>query len=189
STTWTSSRPPTGSSTSARRVGTRGARSSSRAPRRRLRRTRPRTRADSSRRCWAPCRSSRWARRAERDADGRMRRSVPVTLLGLRPLMPQALRWKLLPLAFVLALGAAACAEPPTATVNLGSGVRFLPEVGDSLNDAGRYPSIVTNPDGPPVVAPFGFGEKPDPGEVPITRPVGSPSIPGVFLATVSEQG
>ena len=103
--------------------------------------------------------------------------------------MPQALRWKLLPLAFVLALGAAACAEPPTATVNLGSGVRFLPEVADSLNDAGLYPSIVTNPDGLPVVAYFGFEEKLEPGEVPITRPVGSPSIPAILLATVSEQG
>src|SRR4029450_4106134 len=28
-----------------------------------------------------------------------------------------------------------------------------------------------------------------EPGEGPITRPVCSPSIPGVFLATVSEQG
>jgi plastocyanin len=103
--------------------------------------------------------------------------------------MPQALRWKLLPLAFVLALGAAACAEPPTATVNLGSGVRFLPEVADSLNDAGRHPSIVTNADGLPVVAYFGFEDKLEPGEVPVTRPVGTPSIPGVLLATVSEQG
>jgi plastocyanin len=103
--------------------------------------------------------------------------------------MPQALRWKLLPLALVLALGAAACAEPPTATVNLGSGVRFLPEVADSLNDAGRYPSIVTNTDGLPVVAYFGFEEKLEPGAVPVTRPVGTPSIPGVLLATVSQQG
>jgi plastocyanin len=103
--------------------------------------------------------------------------------------MPQAIRWKLLPLAFVLALGAAACAEPPTATVNLGTGVRFLPEVGDSLNDAGRYPSIVTNTDGLPVVAYFGFEEELEAGDVPVTRPVGSPSIPGVLLATVSQQG
>ena len=103
--------------------------------------------------------------------------------------MPQDLRWKLLPLAFVLALGAAACAEPPTPTVDVGSGVRFLPEVADSLNDAGRYPSIVTNPDGLPVVAYFGFEEKLEEGEVPITRPVGAPSIPAVLLATVSEQG
>ena len=103
--------------------------------------------------------------------------------------MPQALRWKLLPFAFVLALVAAACAEPPTPSVDVGSGLRFLPEVADSLNDAGRYPSIVTNPDGLPVVAYFGFGEKLEEGEVPISRPVGSPSIPGVFLAGLSDQG
>jgi hypothetical protein len=98
--------------------------------------------------------------------------------------MPQAIRWKLLPLAFVLALGAAACAEPPTATVNLGSGVRFLPEVGDSLNDAGRYPSIVTNPDGLPVVAYFGFEEKLEAGGVPVTRRGASPADVRTMLPT-----
>jgi plastocyanin len=103
--------------------------------------------------------------------------------------MPQALRWKLLPLAFVLALVAAACAEPPTPSVDVGSGLRFLPEVADSLNDAGRYPSIVTNPDGLPIVAYFGFEETLEEGEVPISRPVGSPSIPGVLLAGLSDQG
>jgi plastocyanin len=103
--------------------------------------------------------------------------------------MPQALRWKLLPLAFVLALGAAACAEPPTPSVDVGSGLRFLPEVADSLNDAGRYPSIVTKPDGLPVVAYFGFEESLEEGEIPISRPVGSPSIPGVLLAGLSDQG
>jgi len=103
--------------------------------------------------------------------------------------MPQALRWKLLPLAFVLALVGAACAEPPTPSVDVGSGLRFLPEVADSLNDAGRYPSIVTNPDGLPVVAYFGFEETLEEGEVPISRPVGSPSIPAVLLAGLSDQG
>ena len=103
--------------------------------------------------------------------------------------MPQALRWKLLPLAFVLALVAAACAEPPTPSVDVGSGLRFLPEVADSLNDAGRYPSIVTNPDGLPVVAYFGFEETLEEGEVPISRPVGSPSIPAVLLAGLSDRG
>src|SRR4029453_9350075 len=115
------------------------------------------------------------ARRARRDVVGWMLRSAPVTLLGLRPLMPQALRWKLLPLAFVLALGAAAAPQPPTATVNLGSGVRFLPEVADSLNDPGRYPSIVTNPDGLPVVAYFGFAEQLEAGEGPVRPPRGPP--------------
>ena len=103
--------------------------------------------------------------------------------------MPQALRPKLLPLAFVLAIGAAACAEPPTPSVDIASGLGFLPEVADSLNDAGLYPSVVTNADGLPVVAYFGFEETLEKGEVPTTRPVGAPSIPGVFLATVSDQG
>ncbi len=103
--------------------------------------------------------------------------------------MPQVLRSKLLPLAFVLAVGAAACAEPPTPSVDIASGLGFLPEVADSLNDAGLYPSVVTNPDGLPVVAYFGFQETLEKGQVPITRPVGAPSIPGVFLATVSDQG
>ena len=74
-------------------------------------------------------------------------------------------------------------------SVDVGSGLRFLPEVADSLNDAGRYPSIVTNPDGQPVVAYFGFEEELEEGEVPISRPVGSPSIPGVLLAGLSDQG
>ena len=45
---------------------------------------------------------------------------------------------KLLPLAFVLALVAAACAEPPTADIEFGSGLRFVPMVADSLNNVGR---------------------------------------------------
>ena len=103
--------------------------------------------------------------------------------------MPHAMRWKLSLLAFVLAVVAAACAEPPAPQVSLGSGVRFLPQVADSLDDVGRFPSVVTDADGLPVVAYFGLKEKLAPGEVPITRPVGAPSLPGIFLATVSQQG
>ena len=77
----------------------------------------------------------------------------------------------------------------PDAFRGYRSGLRFLPEVADSLNDAGLYPSVVTNADGLPVVAYFGFEEALEKGEVPTTRPVGAPSIPGVFLATVSDQG
>jgi plastocyanin len=103
--------------------------------------------------------------------------------------MPHAKRWTLLPLVFVLAMVAAACAEPPSPSISLGSGVRFLPNVADSLNDAGRFPSVVTNADGLPVVAYFSFEEKLEPGGVPIPRPVSAPTIPGVMLATVSQQG
>ena len=95
----------------------------------------------------------------------------------------------LAPLAFVLTLIAAACSEPPAPTVDVGTGVRFLPEVADSLNDAGRYSSIVTNEAGLPVVAYFGFEEVPEEGEVVAPRPVGAPSLPGVFIATVSQEG
>ena len=57
---------------------------------------------------------------------------------------------------------------------------RFLPEVGDSLNDAGRYPSIVTNPDGLPVVAYFrGSRRSSRPGEVPVDPAGGFPVDPG----------
>jgi plastocyanin len=103
--------------------------------------------------------------------------------------MPQVSARKLAPLAFVLALVAAACSEPPAPTVDVGSGVRFLPEVADSLNDAGRFSSVVINGDGLPVVAYFGFEEVPEEGEVVAPRPVGAPSLPGVFLATVSQEG
>ncbi|MCI0633704.1 MAG: cupredoxin domain-containing protein [Actinobacteria bacterium] len=96
---------------------------------------------------------------------------------------------KLLPLAFLLVLAAAACAEPPTATVDVGSGVRFLPAVADSLNNAGRHPSVVVNEAGLPVIAYFGFQEELAEGEIAATRPIGAPTIPGVFLATVSEEG
>ncbi len=110
-------------------------------------------------------------------------------MLGLRALMPQASGKKLVRLAFVLALIAAACSEPPTPSVDVGTGVRFLPAVADSMNDAGRFSSVVTNEAGLPVVAYFGFEEVPEEGEVVAPRPVGAPSLPGVFMATVSEEG
>ncbi len=96
---------------------------------------------------------------------------------------------KLSSLAPILLLLAAACAEPPTPSVDVGSGVRFVPAVADSFNDAGRHPAVVVNEDGLPVIAYFGFEEIPEEDELVQTRPIGSPTIPGVFLATVSEEG
>ena len=104
--------------------------------------------------------------------------------------MPQASAKKLVRLAFVLALISAACSEPPAPAVDVGSGVRFLPEVADSLNDAGRYSSVVTDEAGLPVVAYFGFEEVPEEGEVVVAGPpeevaAHPPSHTGRFLAEV----
>ena len=96
---------------------------------------------------------------------------------------------KLLPLAFGLALVAAACAEPPAADIEFGSGVRFVPMVADSLNNSGVEPSVAVTSEGLPIVAYFAFEEEVEEDELPQTRPVGAPSIPGVMLATVSPEG
>jgi len=96
---------------------------------------------------------------------------------------------KLLPLVFVLAVVAAACAEPPEAEVDLGSGVRFVPEVADPLNDAGRYASVAVADNGLPVIAYFTFQEELEEDEVASPRPIGTPSLPSVALATVSDDG
>jgi plastocyanin len=96
---------------------------------------------------------------------------------------------KLLPLAFVLALVAAACAEPPDPEIEFGSGRRFVPMVADSLNDAGRFADVFFDQDGRPIVAYFAFEEQTAEGVLPQTRPVGAPTVPGVLMATVSEEG
>lgn len=96
---------------------------------------------------------------------------------------------KLLPLALVPALFAATCSEPPSPEVEFGSGQRFVPFVADPLNDAGVDASVSVNPEGLPVVAYFGFEEAVEEGEIPQTRPVTAPSLPGVLLTTASSDG
>jgi len=96
---------------------------------------------------------------------------------------------QLLPLAFVLALAAAACSEPPSPEVEFGSGQRFIPFVADPLNDAGVDPSVVVNQDGLPVITYFAFEEQTDEGELPQVRPVTAPTLPGVLMATASADG
>jgi hypothetical protein len=96
---------------------------------------------------------------------------------------------RLLPLAFVLGLVAAACAEPPHPELEFGSGRRFVPMVADSLNDAGLHAQVVVDPEERPIVSYFAFEEQTAEGVLPETRPVGAPSIPGVLMATVSDEG
>jgi plastocyanin len=96
---------------------------------------------------------------------------------------------KALPFAFVLALIAAACASQQHAEVEFGSGARFVPLVADSLNDAGRHVQVAIDQEGRPLVAYFAFAEETAEGVLPQTRPVGAPSIPGVLMATLNEDG
>jgi plastocyanin len=98
--------------------------------------------------------------------------------------MPPPMSKRLPSLAFLLGLVAAACSTPTQATVGFGSGTQFVPEVADSLNDAGLYPSVVTTDDGQPYVAYFSFPDTLPEGSVAPPRPIGLPSIPGVMLAT-----
>ena len=90
-------------------------------------------------------------------------------------------------MALVLGLLAAACAQPHVATVQLGSGVRFVPEVADSVDDAGAFASVAVTSDGQPYVAYFGFPETLPETQTANPRPIGLPSVPGVLLATVSD--
>ena len=96
---------------------------------------------------------------------------------------------KVLPFVFALALIGAACAAPRHAEVEFGSGTRFVPMVADSLNDAGRHVQVAIDAEGRPLVAYFGFEEQTAEGVLPQTRPVGAPSIPGVLMASMNEEG
>ena len=86
--------------------------------------------------------------------------------------------------AIALGLVAAACGNPGTVPVTFGSGERFVPEVADFLDDVGLYPSVAVDPEGTPYVAYFGFPSELKQGEIAPVRPIGAPSVPGVFLAS-----
>ena len=96
---------------------------------------------------------------------------------------------KAVALAALLVLGAAACGQAEVAVIDLGSGLRFVPEVADALNDSGRDAAAVVTSDGRPVVAYFGFDEALAEGAVAAPRPIGAPSIPAVLLATRNANG
>ncbi|MGH2660579.1 MAG: cupredoxin domain-containing protein [Actinomycetota bacterium] len=86
--------------------------------------------------------------------------------------------------AIVLGLVAAGCGNPQTVPVTFGSGDRFVPEVADFLDDVGLYPSVAVDSEGTPFVAYFGFPAELERGEIAPVRPIGAPSVPGVFLAS-----
>src|SRR5581483_2638478 len=92
---------------------------------------------------------------------------------------------RLLAVAFALGLVAAACSKPPQVSVTFGSGSEFVPQVADFLDNVGLGSSVAVGADGTPYVAYFGFPQEVPKGQVATPRPIGSPSVPGVLLASV----
>ena len=88
-----------------------------------------------------------------------------------------------------LTVFAAACSAPPKATIDYGSGVRFVPVVADALDDVGLGSAVGVASDGSPYISYFGFPAVVAEGEIAPARPIGAPFLPGVLLATDSTDG
>ncbi|HEX9124272.1 MAG TPA: cupredoxin domain-containing protein [Actinomycetota bacterium] len=94
---------------------------------------------------------------------------------------------RLLSVALVLGLFAAACSKPPQTEVAFGSGKAFVPQVADFQDNVGLYPSVATDQQGTPYVVYFGFPQQLAEGEIAVPRPIGAPSVPSVDLVSVKE--
>lgn len=90
---------------------------------------------------------------------------------------PTATLRRLAAIACVLILSASACSSLPEGEVEGPQGREFLSTVPDSVDDVGLGNSITVDDAGLPVVAYFGFVAQLQPGEIPVTRPVGSPFL------------
>jgi hypothetical protein len=82
-----------------------------------------------------------------------------------------------------------ACVSSSTPAVDYGVGSRFVPFVVDATDDMGQGNSVALTADGLPHVTYFGYPEVLAEGEIAIPRPFGSPTVPGVMLATGSSDG
>ncbi len=89
----------------------------------------------------------------------------------------------------LVAVVAAACASPTPPGVDFGEGTRFVEAVADSQDDVGQGASIAYAADGTPYVSYFGFAAELEEGEIPLSRPVGTPFLPAVLLTSVSPEG
>jgi plastocyanin len=80
-------------------------------------------------------------------------------------------------LACGVALAAAACNTIPTGEVEVPQGQRFIPTIPDSIDDVGLGASITVDDQGLPFLSYLGFPATLEAGEIPVTRPVGSPFL------------
>ncbi|HEY7668282.1 MAG TPA: cupredoxin domain-containing protein [Actinomycetota bacterium] len=91
---------------------------------------------------------------------------------------------RLLLLACAGALLAASCSEPPTATVDFGSGQGFVPYVVDFLDDVGSGNGVAVDVDGVPFISYWGFPGTVEEGGLPAARAIGMPYLPSVNVAS-----
>jgi plastocyanin len=98
--------------------------------------------------------------------------------------IPADVSKRLLLLACAGALLAASCSEPPTASVDFGSGQGFVPYVVDFLDDVGSGNAIAVDADGVPYLSYWGFAAEVAPGALPTARAIGMPYLPAVQLAS-----
>jgi plastocyanin len=91
---------------------------------------------------------------------------------------------RLLTLAFAAALLAGACGKIPQGTVNPGEGVRFIPYVADSLDNAGLGNRVTVDKDGVPYVSYLIFPAVVAADAIPIARPIGAP-----YITTAASEG
>jgi plastocyanin len=103
--------------------------------------------------------------------------------------MPADVSMRRLILTCAIVCVGTACSGIPQGEVEFGTGRQFIPNVADSLGDVGRGNAIAVNADGVPYVSYVGFPEEPEEGEIPVTRPIGSPFLPGVLIASVNGEG
>jgi hypothetical protein len=92
-------------------------------------------------------------------------------------------------LSSVFAVVSAACSNLPQPEVDVGRGTQFLPQVADFQDNVGLFASMSVSADGTPFVSYFGFPEELEKGEVALPRPVGSPFLPAVNVASLSQEG
>ncbi|HYY08280.1 MAG TPA: hypothetical protein VFA25_06715, partial [Actinomycetota bacterium] len=88
---------------------------------------------------------------------------------------PSSMRLAILACGLVLA--AAACGAIPTGEVEVPQGRTFIPTIPDSIDDVGLGESIAVDDQGQPFLSYLGFPATLEAGEIPISRPVGSPFL------------
>ncbi len=84
---------------------------------------------------------------------------------------------RLLILASAAAFLVVACSDTTPGDVNPGSGISFIPQVVDFVDNAGLGNEVTVDKDNVPYVSYFVFPAVVGPGEIPVTRPIGAPYI------------